>query len=400
MGEHSPFSPGMIGPVSVRNRFIKAATFEGRSSDGEVSDDLIEFHRATAAGGVGVVTVAYLAVAPEGRTDKNVIVLTSDKIARLQELTSAIAAEGAVPAAQIGHAGPVANAASNGVPAYGPRKLFHPLSLRFIRAATEDDLQRIVQEYARGAAVAAEAGFRVLEVHAGHHYLLSSFLSPFMNHRTDRYGGELANRARLAREVFHAVRNAIPADAAITVKLNMTDGIAAGTTLEDSRATLAMLESDGTVDAAELTAGSSFAAPMYLFKGPAPLKAFGATLPWFLRPGFKIFGSKFFRASPYRDGYFMESARTFLESANVPLIALGGMSSLPTVNAAIDDGFSFVALGRPLLAEPDLINRWAAGNTARARCTHCNLCIPTIYSGTRCVEFQVPSNTISGSSPD
>ncbi|MGB2757401.1 MAG: NADH:flavin oxidoreductase, partial [Acidimicrobiia bacterium] len=381
-------------------RFIKAATFEGRTPGGRVTNDLIEFHRATSAGGVGVSTVAYLAVAPDGRTDRNVIVLRPSMVPELTRITEAIAAHGAVPAAQIGHAGPVANAKSNGVPAYGPRRQFHPLSLKFIRAATRDDLRRIVENYRDAARVATDSGFKILEVHGGHHYLLSAFLSPFMNRRDDDYGGALPNRVRLMREVFTAVRDAVDPSVAITVKLNMTDGVKGGLTMEDSIATMKMLETDGTIDAIELTAGSSFASPMYLFKGPAPLREFGRTLPWFLRPGFRLVGGKFMRDSEYHDGYFLDMASNYLTETKLPVIALGGVSSIESVNDAIARGFSFVAMGRALLAEPDLIDRWKRGDGARARCTHCNLCIPTIYTGTRCLEFDVPSHTITDSLPD
>ena len=319
----SPFEPGRIGTVTTRNRFIKAATFEGRAPEGKVTKDLVEFHRALAAGGVGVSTVAYLAVAPDGRTHADQIVLSREMVEPLRHVTEAIVGEGAVPAAQIGHAGPVANAKSNGAPAYGPNKKFHPLSLRFIREATPDDLRRIIQNYRDGAKVAEDAGFRILEVHTGHHYLLSAFHSPFMNHRTDSYGGALENRARLMREVLHAVRDSVSSEVAITAKLNMTDGVRKGLTIEDSIATIKMLEVDGTIDAVELTAGSSFASPMYLFKGPAPLNDFRKTLPWFLRGGFRVFGGQFMRSTEYHDSYFLDMAAKYLAETKLPIIALG-----------------------------------------------------------------------------
>lgn len=396
----SLFEPGRIGPITTRNRFIKAATFEGRAPGGAVTTDLIEFHRAVAAGGVGVSTVAYLAVAPDGRTHADQVVLTPNMVGPLRRVTEAITGEGAVAAAQIGHAGPVANAKSNRAPAYGPNKKFHPLSLRFIREATHDDLRRIIQNYRDAAAVAEEAGFRILEVHTGHHYLLSAFHSPFLNHRTDAYGGALENRARLMREVLQAVRESVSSEVAITAKLNMTDGVRKGLTIEDSLATMKLLEADGTIDGVELTAGSSFASPMYLFKGPAPLNDFRKTLPWFLRGGFRVFGGQFMRSTEYHDGYFLDMAAQYCAETKLPVIALGGMSSLEAVHDAMARGFAFVAMGRALLAEPDLVSRWQQGAARRGRCTHCNLCIPTIYTGTRCLEFAVPSHTITGSLPD
>lgn len=119
--------------------------------------------------------------------------------------------------------------------------------MRFIREATHEDLRRIIQNYRDGAKVAEEAGFRILEVHTGHHYLLSAFHSPFLNHRTDAYGGALENRARLMREVLHAVRESVTAKITITAKLNMTDGVRKGLTIEDSLTTMKLLESSRTI---------------------------------------------------------------------------------------------------------------------------------------------------------
>ena len=145
------FEPTELGPLTLRNRVIKAATFEGASPDGLVTDRLIEFHRAVAAGGAAMSTVAYLSIAPEGRTDAGCILLQPGASEGLRQLTDAIHAEGALASAQIGHAGPVANAASNRAKSITPARMFNPLGLRFSRAATEQDIARITEDYARGA---------------------------------------------------------------------------------------------------------------------------------------------------------------------------------------------------------------------------------------------------------
>jgi 2,4-dienoyl-CoA reductase-like NADH-dependent reductase (Old Yellow Enzyme family) len=183
------FAPATLGPLTLRNRTIKAATFEGRSPGGVVTDDLVEFHRRVAAGGVAMTTVAYLAVAPEGRTDAGCIVLDESAVPGLSRLTDAVHREGALVAGQLGHAGPVANAASNGVRSIAPGRMFNPLGLRWTRAASSADLERIVADYGSAAARATQAGFDSLEVHLGHNYLASAFLSPALNRRTDEWGG-------------------------------------------------------------------------------------------------------------------------------------------------------------------------------------------------------------------
>jgi 2,4-dienoyl-CoA reductase-like NADH-dependent reductase (Old Yellow Enzyme family) len=155
------FSPGALGPVILRNRIIKAATFEGRTPETLVTNALIDFHRQPARGGVGMTTLAYCAVSPEGRTHRQQIWLRQEAVPGLRRLTDAIHAEGAAVAAQIGHAGPVANAASNRLPAIGPTRSFSPLGFRTTRAATEPDLDRIVEAHADAARLVADSGVLV-----------------------------------------------------------------------------------------------------------------------------------------------------------------------------------------------------------------------------------------------
>jgi 2,4-dienoyl-CoA reductase-like NADH-dependent reductase (Old Yellow Enzyme family) len=378
------FDPATLGPVTLRNRILKAATFEGATPDGEVTDELVEFHRRMAAGGVGMTTVAYLAVAPEGRTHAEAIHLRPAVVPGLRRLTDAVHAEGAAVAAQIGHAGPVANAASNGVPSISAGRMFNPLGMRRTRAATEGDLARIVEDFGRATGLCIEAGFDAVEVHLGHNYLLSAFLSPLLNRRRDRWGGSLEHRARLARRVLERVRRAAGDRLAVTAKLNMTDGVRGGFDLDEAVQVARWLEADGTVDAIELTGGSSLANPMFLFRGGAPVKEFGETLPWYLRPGFALVGERFLRAYPYEDAYFLPMATRVREEVSLPLVLLGGISSRATAEAGLAAGFDFVAMGRALLHDPDLVNRMAADPSARSGCIHCNRCMPTIYTGTRC----------------
>ncbi|MDX1510498.1 MAG: NADH:flavin oxidoreductase [Nitriliruptorales bacterium] len=378
------FEEASLGPLTLRNRVIKAATFEGRSRDGLALPALADFHRQIAAGGVGMSTVAYLAVAPEGRTDSANVLLRPEAIAGLRRVTDAIHEEGALAAAQIGHAGPVANAASNRAKSVTPTRMFSPLGLRFSRAATEEDLERITADYRQGARVAVESGFDALEIHLGHNYLLSAFLSPLLNRRKDRWGGVLENRARFPRQIVAAVRDAVGTSVAVTAKLNMTDGIRGGLSVDDSLAFARMLQVDGHLDALELTGGSSLMNPMFLFRGAAPYREFRATLPWYLRFGFRLAARKFLREYPYEEAFFKDTAARFRDELDLPVILLGGISRLDTAEEAIADGFAFVAMGRALLHDPDLVNQWQMGTATASGCIHCNRCMPTIYTGTRC----------------
>jgi 2,4-dienoyl-CoA reductase-like NADH-dependent reductase (Old Yellow Enzyme family) len=378
------FSPVRLGPITLKNHTIKAATFEGAAPKGVVTDQLIEFHRRTAAGGVAMTTVAYLAVSPEGRTDRHCVLLGDESLPGLRRLTQAVHAAGAAASAQIGHAGPVANGRSNRAPSLAPTRRLSP-SGEITRAVTERDIARITEEYQRGARVAVEAGFDCIEIHLGHNYLLSAFLSPKLNRRSDRWGGSLADRARFPRQVVNAVKEAVGDTVAVTAKVNMADGVAGGFWLEESIEFARMLEADGALDALELTGGSSLSNPMYLFRGEAPRAEFAATLPAPLRLGFRVVGSRFLRNYPFEEAYFLPYARQFLNALSMPLILLGGINRLETAERALSEGFSFVAMARALLREPDLIRRWERGAAVDGLCIHCNKCMPTIYSGTRCV---------------
>jgi len=379
------FAPAPLGPLRLRNRVIKAATFEGRTPHALVTDDLIDYHVRPARGGVGMTTVAYCAVSPEGRTDRHQLWMRPEAVPGLRKLTDAVHAEGAAVCAQLGHAGPVANAASNRLPALAPTRQFSPLGFRMTKPASAADLNRITRAHAAAAITAREAGFDAVEIHLGHNYLASAFLSPRLNRRSDEYGGSLANRARLARDIARAVRDAVGGQLAVTAKLNMDDGVPGGFWLDESIQVARWLEADGSVDALELTAGSSLLNPMYLFTGDAPVREFAAAFPQPLRAGLRLAGGRFLRSYPFHEAYLLDHARQFRAALTLPLILLGGITRKQTMDLAMAEGFAFVAMARALLREPDLIQRMQADPGTRSLCIHCNKCMPTIYRGTRCV---------------
>jgi 2,4-dienoyl-CoA reductase-like NADH-dependent reductase (Old Yellow Enzyme family) len=383
MGGPDPFSPARLGPVTLRNRFVKAATFEGLTREHVVTDALVDFHRQVAAGGVGLSTLAYCAVADDGCGTPNELILTRDSVPGLARLAEAVHAEGAAVSAQLGHAGAVA--AGTGRQGLSPSRIFSPLAMRRTRAVTPAEIGRIVGDFGAAARVVAAAGFDAVEVHLGHGYLPSEFLSPRLNRRTDEWGGSLENRARFPRAVAAAVREAVGDRLAVVAKLNMADGVRGGLWLDESVTVARMLEGDGSVDALELTAGSSLQNPMYLFRGEAPVAEMSRAMPKPIRPAFRLAGRAFLREYPFEEAYLLPYARQFRAALAMPLILLGGINRLDTVTGALDEGFDFVAMGRALLREPDLIARWQRGATHESLCVHCNKCMATIYRGTRCV---------------
>lgn len=385
------FAPAALGPITLRNRTIKAATYEGLSRRGRVTRELIDFHRAPAAGGVGMTTVAYCAVAKDGRTDRNQITWEDDALPGLRALTDAVHAEGAAISAQIGHGGPVAEARSNRSPALAPSRRLNTTAFSVAQAATPADLQRVIRAHAEAARRAEQVGFDAVEVHLGHNYLASAFLSPRLNRRKDSYGGSLLHRARVARELTRAVHDAVGGRLAVVAKLNMEDGARGGFELSESIQVAQWLEQDGSVDALELTAGSSLLNPMYLFRGDAPLRDFAAVMPQPIRLGVRLVGRRILRSYPYEDAYLRQQALQVRAAVRLPLVFLGGVTTRPVVEQAMRDGFQFVAMGRALLREPDLVARMQADERTPSLCTHCNRCMPTNYTGTRCVLVQADS---------
>ncbi|HVM40892.1 MAG TPA: NADH:flavin oxidoreductase [Acidimicrobiia bacterium] len=386
------FSPAALGPLTLRNRIVKSATNEGMTRDGLVTDDLIAFHRRFAAGGVGMTTVAYCAVSGDGRTFRHQLWMRPETVPGLARLTDAVHEEGAAASLQIGHSGYFATPHAIGGRPVGPSKVFNPAGLAFSRPATDGDLDRLADDFARAAELAGEAAFDAVEVHVGHGYLLSQFLTPFTNRRKDEWGGSIENRARFPREVLRRVRQAAPASMAVTAKLNMSDGFRRGLTLEDGVTVARMIESDGSVDALELTGGFTSRTPMYLMRGEVPLRELIENERGVVRRlGLRLTSFYFLKAWPFEEAFFLPQALEVRAAVDLPLILLGGLTRLDTMERAMAEGFEFVAMARALLRDPDLPRRMEAGEMERSRCIPCNRCVVEMErDGTRCVFADTP----------
>jgi 2,4-dienoyl-CoA reductase-like NADH-dependent reductase (Old Yellow Enzyme family) len=381
----APFAPATLGPLRLRNRIIKAATFEGVMPRGAVTDALVDYHVRVARGGAALTTLAYCAVSMGGRVSADTLVFTEDLIPDLQRLTDAVHAEGAAISAQLGHAGLVAQAHSRQHPSMAPSTRFSAPAMGIVRGATRAQLDDVVHDFERAARVAIEAGFDAVEIHLGHNYLLSSFLSPNLNHRHDSYGGSIENRLRFPRRVIEAVRRVADGRVAVLAKFNMADGVDRGLWLDESLPMAQVLEADGHLDALELTGGSSLLNGMYFFRGDVPLREFAAAQGPLVGLGVRAFGRRIFPELPFEEAFFLPFARQFRDALSMPHVLLGGINRLDTIEGAMAEGFEFVAMARALLREPDLVNTMATGQRTAGLCIHCNKCMPTIYSGTRCV---------------
>ena len=377
-----PFAPARLGPIELKNRVIKAATFEGMSPDNVVTDALTDFHRRMAGGGVAMTTVSYLAVSRDGMGAPAEIYIHDRAADGLARIAESVHAEGARISAQLGHAGAVGELPGKRV--VGPSTGRTMTGAR-VAEISSDGIDEVVAQFAEGGRMLAAAGFDAIELHFGHHYLISSFMSPKWNRRTDAYGGSVENRARLGQRILRAVRDATGPGVAITAKMNMVDGLRGGLTIDESLRFAQIYEAEGVLDALELTAGGSRGNQMFMFRGQAPRAEMAAVLPGVQSLGFRIAGRWLFKEYPFEEAYFLPMARRFRAALSLPVILLGGINRRSTIEQAMAEGFEFVAMGRALLREPDLVQRMQAGSADDATCIHCNKCMVSIFSGTRCV---------------
>jgi len=385
------FAAAQLGSLRLRNRFIKTATYEGMCPGGIPSDALVEHHRALSEGGVGMTTVAYCAVSADGRTFAEQMYMRPEVIAPLRRVTDAVHREGGAASLQLGHCGWFTKnkALATRCPR-GPSLQFNAYGLSAGKplglAMNAAEIETVTSDFARAASLARDAGFDAVELHLGHGYLLSQFLSPAVNRRKDAYGGSLDGRARLPLEVVRRVRGAMGEDFPVLCKLNLSDGFRGGLELPDAVGVAQRLENEG-VNAIVLTGGFTSKTPFYLFRGRRPLKEMieveksrlqKLALAWF--------GRSVIREYPFEEMFFLAQAREVRKAVRMPLVLLGGIVSRQNVDEAMTEGFDFVAMGRALIADPDLVNRMRTDPSARTRCNHCNICVAEMdRSGVRCV---------------
>ena len=385
------FSPARLGPIELRNRIVKCGTNEGMSRRGLVTEPLIAWHREFAAGGVGMTTLAYCSVTADGRTFPHQMWMRDEALPGLRRFTDAMHAEGARASIQLGHAGWFASPHAIGGRPIGPSRTFSPHAQAFARAMEEPDFARLTAAFADAAKIAVAAGFDAIEVHVGHGYLLNQFLTPWNNRRRDRYGGSLENRARFPREVLRATRAAAGPGAAVYAKLNMDDGFRGGLVIDEAIQVARWLEGDGSVDALQLTGGHTTKSPFFLMRGDVPLREMVRNQTHLVRRlGMAVFGKLLIRTYRFEEAFFLPLARRFRHAVKLPLMLLGGITQRATMESALAEGFDFIALGRALIRDPDLVRRMAAGELAGSRCIPCNRCVIEMErGGTRCVFREV-----------
>lgn len=375
------FTESSIGPITLRNRTIRSAAFESMCPGNAPSQQLLDYHRSVAAGGVGMTTVAYAAVAQSGLSFDRQLWMRKEIVPGLRKLTDSVHKEGAAASIQLGHCGNMSHKKICGETPVGASSGFNLYSPTFVRGLRKDELRLMAKAYGNAVRLARESGFDAVEIHAGHGYLISQFLSPYTNHRKDEYGGSLDNRMRFMDEVMAEVMKAAGNDMAVLVKMNMRDGFKGGMDIEESLQVAHRLVNDGA-QALVLSGGFVSKAPMYVMRGAMPIKAMTHYMDcWWLKLGVKMVGHLMIPSVPFKEAYFLDDAMLFRkEIKNIPLVYVGGLISREKIEDVLDKGFEFVQMGRALLNEPGFVKRMKLDVNARCTCKHSNYCIARMYS--------------------
>lgn len=343
------FEMSRINGMELSNRFVRSATWEGMAAaDGAVTSKLIETMIALARGGVGLIISGHTYIRPEGQASPMQLgIYKDDLIQGLREMTNAVHDSGGKIIMQLAHAGNFAAKHLTGQPPLVVSD-FEGVASSPRKEITERGIREMVCSFADAARRAKSAGFDGVQIHSAHGYLLSQFLSPAFNRRKDEYGGDVQNRARIHLEIYEAIRKVVGQDYPVLIKLNSRDFIENGLGLEDSLQIAKILARAG-MDAIELSGG-------------------------FITGG-KLSPSRSGIDSEEKEAYFREDARAMKKETGIPLILVGGMRSFKVAEKLIQDGTAdYISMSRPLIREPDLINRWKAGDRRRADCRSDNLC--------------------------
>ncbi|MBQ7709776.1 MAG: NADH:flavin oxidoreductase [Bacteroidales bacterium] len=383
MVESKVFTPVTIGPVTLRNRVIRSAAFENMAYGNSPSQDLFNYHTAVARGGVGMTTLAYASVNRSGLSFDGQLWMREEIVPQLREITDAVHEAGAKCSIQLGHCGNMTHRATCGCMPVGASSGFNLYSPTFVRGLKVKEIDTLVDDFGKAVNLAREAGFDCVEIHAGHGYLISQFLSPYTNHRRDEYGGSLENRMRFMQRVIRRVMEAAGKDMGVIVKMNMHDGFRRGMQEDECLEVARELERLG-VHAIVLSAGFVSKAPMEVMRGAMPLRTMAHYMNpwkfWWLRALVRVFGRVIIPTVPYREGYFLEDAKRFRAAVKLPLIYVGGLVSLNKMEEVLEAGFNGLQMARALVRDTDFVNKLRSGEITRSECGHSNYCIGRMYS--------------------
>jgi len=350
------FEPITINGLTLANRFVRSATWEAMATeDGYCTPELTEYLLRVAKGGVGLIISGHSNISPKGKAGiKQLAIWQDDFIPELSKMTTLVHEAGGRIFMQLNHAGIRTATELTGDAPMGPT-LYEKDDGSFSREMTRLDISKVTDDFAQAALRAKQAGFDGIQVHAAHGYLLSSFLSPYFNKRRDEYGGSVENRARFLLETLQAVFALTGDDFPVTIKMNASDFLPGGFGDRELLETVCLLE-EGGVDAIELSGGTAFS---------------GKNIP-----------SRQGKLSPDKEGYYKDEAAKCKQKLAIPVMLVGGIRSLHIAEKFLQEGVcDIISLCRPLINEPELINRWRSGDDAPAACLSDNLCYRPVREG-------------------
>ena len=381
--ESAIFTPCKIGPVELRNRVIRSAAFENMAYGNSPSQDLFNYHTAVAKGGVGMTTVAYAAVNRSGLSFDGQLWMRKEIVPELRKMTDAIHSYGAKVSIQLGHCGNMTHRATCGCTPVGASSGFNLYSPTWARALKKDEILSLVEDFGTAVDLAREAGFDCVEIHCGHGYLISQFLSPYTNRRRDEFGGSLENRMRFMKLVMANVLKHAGSDMGVIAKVNMHDGFKGGMQTEECLEVAKELEKMG-VHALVLSAGFVSRAPMEVMRGAMPLKTLAHYMDmkhfWWLKAGLALGGRILIPSVPYKEAYFLDDAKVFRKELKMPLIYVGGMTSKAKMEEALSEGFTALQVARALVRDTEFVNKLRSGEQECSQCGHSNYCIGRMYT--------------------
>jgi len=347
---HHLFETSEINGLELRNRIIRSATWTGMADEtGKCTGQLIQYYESLAQGGAGLIITGHTYVMKSGQAGPRQLGVDGEEaIPMLRALTKAVHRNGGRIIMQLSHAGMYADPQLTGLDAkaVSASKRYTPYRLKELTSAC---IEEIVQAFAAGAQHANAAGFDGVQIHAGHGYLLSQFLSPAYNVRTDGYGGALGNRAKPLLEIVRRIRKALGRGYPLLVKLNCQDFLEGGLTVEESQKVAVMLEKEG-VDAIEVSGGT--------------------------RESGKFKSTRTAIVSENDEAYFEQFARSFKQHLSIPIALVGGIRRYETAVRLLETGTTdYIAVSRPFIREPGFVKRWQSGNTAMVGCISDNECL-------------------------
>lgn len=375
------FDSLQIGPLHLRNRFIRSAAFEGMAKDYSVTEDLINYHAKVASGGVGMTTVAYASISRSGLAFQHQLLIEEKILPDLQRLVKAIHSEGAKASIQIGHTGNMSKKSVCGVQPIAPTGHFNIYGPSKPRKMNEQDIEQVIDDFKKAVSIVKQAGFDAVEIHAGHGYLISQFLSPYTNKRKDEYGGSFENRSRFLKRILIGCKEVAGSELAILVKMNMHDGFIQGITEKEALDTACIIEACGA-DAVVLSGGFVSKSPLYIMRGEIPPSIMAYHIKnMIVKLLVRLMGYQLMKPIPFYEGYFLEQAKKFREKVKIPIVVVGGLSSKKIINKALDAGFDGIGIARALIENEDFVNNLKNDLIINSSCTYCNYCVAVMYSG-------------------